>query len=131
MSTDRRPVTAPDAPAAIGPYVHAVAAQGLLFVSGQIPLDAESGEVVGAAAGEQAEQALKNLEAVVRAAGGSLRDVVRTTVFLTDMGTFKEVNEVYARFFDQEPPARAAIAVAGLPLGVRVEIDAIVALPQG
>ncbi|MBF6619603.1 MAG: RidA family protein [Patulibacter sp.] len=130
MSTERRSVTAPDAPAAIGPYVHAVAAQGLLFVSGQISLDAKSGEVVGTTAGEQAEKALKNLEAVVRAAGGSLRDVVRTTVYLTDMGTFQEVNEVYARFFDQEPPARAAIGVAALPLGVRVEVDAIVALPQ-
>ncbi|MBF6621330.1 MAG: RidA family protein [Patulibacter sp.] len=131
MSTDRRSVTASNAPAAIGPYVHAVAAQGLLFVSGQIPLDAESGEVVGTTAGEQAEQALKNLEAVVRAAGGTLRDVVRATVYLTDMGTFQEVNEVYARFFDADPPARAAIGVAALPKGVLVEIDAIVALPEG
>jgi 2-iminobutanoate/2-iminopropanoate deaminase len=130
MSTDRRSVTAPDAPAAIGPYVHAVAARGLLFVSGQIPLDPASGEVVGTSAGEQAEQVLRNLEAVVRAGGGALRDVVRTTVFLADMATFQEVNEVYARFFDADPPARAAVAVAGLPLGVRVEIDAIVALPR-
>ncbi len=131
MSPDRRSITAPDAPAAIGPYVHAVAFQNLLFVSGQIPLDPESGEVVGVSAGEQAEQALKNLEAVVRAAGGSLRDVVRATVYLTDMATFAEVNEVYARFFDVDPPARAAIGVSALPKGVRVEVDAIVALPQG
>lgn len=131
MSTDRRSITAPDAPAAIGPYVHAIAARGLLFVSGQIPLDPETGKLVGETAAEQAEQALRNLEAVVRAGGGSLSDVVRATVYLTDMATFAEVNEVYARYFGENPPARAAIGVAALPAGARVEVDAIVALPEG
>lgn len=131
MSSARRSVTAPDAPAAIGPYVHAVAAHGLLFVSGQIPLDPRTGDLLGTTAGEQAEQALRNLEAVVRAAGGTLRDVVRTTVYLTEMDAFQEVNEVYARFFADDPPARAAIGVSALPKGARVEVDAIVALPQG
>lgn len=128
MSTDRRTVTAPDAPAAIGPYVHAVAARGLLFVSGQIPLDAETGRLVGSTPAEHAEQAIKNLKAVVEAAGATLADVVRTTVYMTDLSAFAEVNEVYARWFGDNPPARAAIGVAALPAGALVEVDAIVAL---
>ncbi|MDX8152341.1 RidA family protein [Patulibacter brassicae] len=129
--SDRRPITAPDAPAAIGPYVHAIAARGLLFVSGQIPLDPRTGEVVGTTAAGQARQALENLQAVVRAAGGALTDVVRATVYLTDMGTFAEVNEVYAEYFGEDSPARAAVGVAALPKGALVEVDAIVALPDG
>lgn len=128
MSTDRRTVTAPDAPAAIGPYVHAVVARGLLFVSGQIPLDAETGRLVGSTPAEHAEQAIKNLKAVVEAAGATLADVVRTTVYMTDLSAFAEVNEVYARWFGDNPPARAAIGVAALPAGALVEVDAIVAL---
>lgn len=128
MSTDRRTVTAPDAPAAIGPYVHAVAANGLLFVSGQIPLDPQTGRLVGETPAEQAEQALKNLKAVVEAGGATLADVVRATVYMTDLSAFAEVNEVYARYFGDNPPARAAIGVAALPAGAKVEVDAIVAL---
>lgn len=130
MSTSRRTVMSPDAPAAIGPYVHAVAANGLLFVSGQLPLDTSSGEIVGATAGEQARRALENLRAVVEAGGAALADVVRTTVYLQDIGTFAEVNEVYAGFFAADPPARVALQVAALPKGALVEIDAIVAVPD-
>lgn len=127
--SDRRAINSPAAPAAIGPYVHAVATGGLLFVSGQIPLDPESGELVGTTPAEQADQALKNLKAVVEEAGATLADVVRATVYMTDLGAFAEVNEVYARHFPSDPPARAAIGVAALPKGAQVEVDAIVVLP--
>ncbi len=130
MPNDRRTVTAPDAPAAVGPYVHAVRAGGLLFCSGQIPLDPATGELVGDTPGEQARRCLENLTAVCAAAGASLVDAVKLTVYLTSMDTFGEVNEVYASFFATEPPARVAIAVAALPRGAQVEIDAIVALPD-
>jgi 2-iminobutanoate/2-iminopropanoate deaminase len=128
MSTDRRPFVVEGAPAAIGPYVHAVSAGGLLFCSGQIPLDPESGEIVGETPAEQAEQALKNLQAVVEGAGASLADAVRCTVYLTDMGAFADVNEVYGRFFPDSPPARLALGVAALPKGALVEVEAVVAL---
>lgn len=129
MSHHREVVTALGAPAAIGPYSHAVRAGGLLFCSGQIPLDPETDELVGATPGEQARRCLQNLEAVVAAAGAQLADAVRVTVYLTDMAAFAEVNEVYATFFPAEPPARVAFGVAALPKGAQVEIDAIVALP--
>ena len=129
MSQHREPVTAIGAPAAIGPYSHAVIAGGLLFCSGQMPLDPDGGELVGETPGEQAAQCLKNLQAVCAAAGASLADAVRMTVYLTDMGAFAEVNEVYGTFFESDPPARVAIGVAALPKGAQVEIDAIVALP--
>ncbi|WP_372790610.1 Rid family detoxifying hydrolase [Paraconexibacter sp.] len=129
MSHHREVVTAIGAPAAVGPYSHAVAAGGLLFCSGQIPLDPASGELVGATADEQAQQCLTNLAAVVAAAGAQLADAVRVTVYLTDIDAFAAVNEVYATFFPSEPPARVAYAVAALPKGAQVEIDAIVALP--
>ncbi len=128
MSELRRTVTAPDAPAAIGPYSHAVAVSGLLFCSGQIPLDPATGELVGADAAEQAERCLRNLQAVCAAAGTSLERAARVTIYMTDLGRFAEVNEVYARFFDEEPPARVTVEVAGLPRGAQVEIDAVVAL---
>ncbi|WP_210493902.1 Rid family detoxifying hydrolase [Patulibacter sp. SYSU D01012] len=127
MSTDRQSHVVDGAPPAIGPYVHAVAAGGLLFCSGQIPLDPATGELVGRTAAEQAEQCLKNLQVVVEGAGASLDRAVRCTVLLTDMAAFAEVNEVYGRFFPNDPPARIAYAVAGLPKGALVEIDAIVA----
>jgi 2-iminobutanoate/2-iminopropanoate deaminase len=128
MSTTREAVTAPGAPAAVGPYSHAVRTGDLLFCSGQIPLD-EAGELVGDTAPAQAEQCLKNLEAICAAAGTSLDRAVKCTVLLTDIGDFAPVNEVYARFFaGDDPPARIAYAVAALPKGALVEIDAIVAL---
>jgi 2-iminobutanoate/2-iminopropanoate deaminase len=128
MPPHRQTVTALDAPAAIGPYSHAVTSNGLLFCSGQIPLDPTSGELVGATPGEPAHQCLENLAAVVAAAGAQLADAVQVTVYLTDMGAFAEVNEVYARFFETDPPARVAIGVAALPKGAQVEVAAVVAL---
>ena len=130
MPQHREPVTAPGAPAAIGPYSHAVRAGGLLFCSGQIPLDPESGELVGESPGDQAHRCLENLAAVCDAAGASLADAVRLTVYMTDLGAFNAVNDVYAGFFEHEPPARVAIGVAALPKGAQVEIDAVVALPD-
>ena len=128
MPAQRQTVNAPAAPAAIGPYVHAVRAGDLLFCSGQIPLDPVSGEIVGASAAEQALRCLRNLAAVCEAAGASLADAVRVTVYLTDMSAFAAVNDVYASFFASDPPARVAIGVAALPRGAQVEVDAVVAI---
>jgi 2-iminobutanoate/2-iminopropanoate deaminase len=128
MSHHREPVTALNAPAAVGPYSHAVRTGGLLFCSGQIPLDPDSGELVGDTPAEQARQCLENLQAVCAAAGATLADAVRLTVYMTDLSAFAEVNEAYAAFFESDPPARVAIGVAALPRGAQVEIDAIVAL---
>ena len=129
MSNHREPVTAIGAPAAIGPYSHAVRAGGLLFCSGQTPLDPDSGELVGDTPAEQATRCLSNLAAVCAAAGATLGDAVRMTVYLTDMGAFAEINDAYAGFFEADPPARVTIGVASLPKGAQVEIDAVVALP--
>jgi 2-iminobutanoate/2-iminopropanoate deaminase len=129
VTLDRETVNAPGAPAAIGPYSHAVRAGSLLFCSGQVPLDPASGEIVGATAAEQARQCLSNLSAVCDAAGVSLADAVRLTVYMTDLSAFAEVGEVYASFFPDSPPARVAVGVAALPRGAEVEIDAIVAVP--
>lgn len=128
MAPNRSIVDAAGAPAAIGPYSHAVAANGLLFCSGQIPLDPASGELVGDSAAEQAVRCLQNLAAVCDAAGASLADAVRVAVYLTDMSTFTEVNDAYGAFFPSDPPARVAFGVAALPKGAKVEIDAVVAL---
>jgi 2-iminobutanoate/2-iminopropanoate deaminase len=125
----RQIVDAPGAPSAVGPYSHAVRAGELLFCSGQIPLDPQTGEIAGATAAEQAGRCLENLQAVCRAAGASLREAVRLTVYTTDLGQFEAVNEVYASFFKgAEPPARVTVGVAALPKGALVEIDAIVAV---
>ncbi|HTU84920.1 MAG TPA: Rid family detoxifying hydrolase [Solirubrobacteraceae bacterium] len=129
MPAHRELISAPGAPEAVGPYVHAVIAGGLLFCSGQIPLDPKTGEIVGGSAADQAGRCLENLAAVCDAAGATLGDAVKLTVYLTDMGSFASVNEVYESFFEADPPARVAIAVAALPRGSLVEIDAIVALP--
>jgi 2-iminobutanoate/2-iminopropanoate deaminase len=128
LSAHREPVHAPDAPEAVGPYAHAVRAGGLLFCSGQIPLDPRTGELVGSSAAEQTGRCLENLAAVCHAAGATLGDAVRLTVYLTEMASFAAVNEVYSSFFESDPPARVAIAVVALPRGAKVEIDAVVAL---
>jgi 2-iminobutanoate/2-iminopropanoate deaminase len=126
---ERRSVSTDSAPAAIGPYSQAVRAGDLLFCSGQIPLEPSTGELVKEDIEGQARRCLENLAAVAEAAGGSLADAVRCTVYLTDIGDFARVNEVYAQFFGGDnPPARAAVGVAALPKGADVEIDAIVAL---
>ena len=128
MSHHREVVTALDAPAAIGPYSHAVKAGGLLFCSGQIPLDPATGELVGTTPAEQALRCLQSLEAVAGAAGTSLAQAVRCTVYMTDLAAFAEVNEVYGGFFQSEPPARVAVGVASLPKGAQVEVEAVIAL---
>jgi 2-iminobutanoate/2-iminopropanoate deaminase len=130
VAQHRESVTAPGAPAAIGPYVHAVRAGGLLFCSGQIPLDPRTGDMVGPTAADQAGRCLENLAAVCHAAGATLGDAVRVTIYMTDMSEFASVNEVYASFFESDPPARVAIGVAALPRGAMVEMDAVVALPD-
>jgi 2-iminobutanoate/2-iminopropanoate deaminase len=101
-----------------------------LFCSGQIPVDPRTGELVAGGAAEQAGRCLENLAAVCNAAGATLGDAVRLTVYLTDMGSFAAVNEVYTSFFEADPPARVAIGVSALPRGAMVEIDAVVALPD-
>ncbi len=129
MPSSRETVDAAGAPAAVGPYSHAVKAGDLLFCSGQVALDPSSGDLVGDSPADQARQALQNLSAVCEAAGTSLDRAIRCTVYLTDLpGAWAEVNEVYGEFFEGSPPARAAIGVAALPKGAQVEIDAIVAL---
>lgn len=128
MALDRQTLTAPGAPAAIGPYSHAVRAGSLLFCSGQIPLDPGTGELVGTTPAEQAQQCLANLTAVCDAAGASLVNAVRLTVYMTDLSAFEQVNEVYGSFFEYSPPSRVAVGVAALPRGAEVEIDAIVAV---
>jgi 2-iminobutanoate/2-iminopropanoate deaminase len=128
MTAPREIVQAQGAPAAIGPYSHAVSAAGLLFCSGQIPLDPATGELVGETPAEQARRCLENLSTVCDAAGTTLRDAVRITIYMTDLAAFGEVNEVYATFFESDPPARVTIGVAQLPKGAQVEIDAVIAL---
>lgn len=128
MSSSRLVVNASDAPAAVGPYSHAVQAGDLLFCSGQVALDPSTGELVGDTPTEQARQCLENLQRVCAAGGTTLERAVRCTVLLTDIAAFADVNAVYEEFFDAEPPARIAYAVAALPKGAQVEIDAVVAL---
>jgi 2-iminobutanoate/2-iminopropanoate deaminase len=125
---DRTAVSTDSAPAAIGPYSQGMRVGDLLFCSGQIPLDPSTGELVKQDVEGQARRCLENLEAICAAAGGSLSNAVRCTVYLGDMNDFARVNEVYAEFFGDDPPARVAVAAAGLPKGADVEIDAIVAL---
>jgi 2-iminobutanoate/2-iminopropanoate deaminase len=127
MGASREVVSAEGAPAAVGAYSHAVRVGELLFCSGQIPLDPDSGELVGSTPAEQAEQCLSNLEVVCVAAGTSLRRAARVTVYMTDLSAFAAVNDVYSSFFSgDEPPARVTVGVAALPRGAQVEIDAVV-----
>jgi 2-iminobutanoate/2-iminopropanoate deaminase len=121
----KRTVTSDRAPQAIGPYVQAVDLGDFVFCSGQIPLDPATGNLVEGDVVAQTERVLQNLQAVLAAAGLGLEHVVRTTVFLTDLGEFARMNEVYARYFAGSPPARSTVQVAALPRAARVEIDAI------
>ena len=123
----REAVRTAGSPAAIGPYSQGVRAGGFLFCSGQIPLDPSTGEMVDGGIEAQAERVLKNLEAVLTAGGATFRSVVKTTVYLVDLGDFQEMNAVYGKFFPEDPPARATVQVVKLPAGARVEIDAIAA----
>jgi reactive intermediate/imine deaminase len=123
-----RPISTNDAPAAIGPYSQAIRAGSTVYLSGQIPLDPATQDVVAGGFQAQATRVFDNLEAVARAAGGALSDIVKLTVYLTDLGRFAEVNEIMARYFAEPYPARAAIGVAALPRQVQIEIDAIMVL---
>ena len=121
-------ISTENAPGAIGPYSQAVKAGGMIFCSGQIPIDPVTGEVVSHAVSEQTEQVLKNLREVLDAAGADLSHVVKTTVFLADMSDFSEMNEVYAKYFGENKPARATVQAARLPRDAKVEIDCIAVL---
>jgi 2-iminobutanoate/2-iminopropanoate deaminase len=125
---DREAIHTPYAPAAIGPYVQAIRSGGLLFCSGQIPLDPDTGELIEGDAAAQADRCLQSLEAVAQTAGGSLTDAVKTTIYLTDLADFAAVNAVYTGFVGHPAPARVTVQVAALPKGANVEIDAIIAL---
>jgi len=124
----KEPIRTERAPAAIGPYSQAVRAGGFLFISGQIPIDPATGEVVQGEAAAQADRVLRNIRGILDDSGATLQDVVKTTVFLTDMNDFVAVNEVYGRYFAAEPPARTTVQVSRLPKDVRVEIEAIARL---
>jgi 2-iminobutanoate/2-iminopropanoate deaminase len=124
----KKAVRTEQAPAAIGPYSQGMAAAGFLFVSGQVPLDPSRGEMVSGEIEEQVERVLRNLKAILESGGAALGSVVKTTVYLADLGDFARMNEVYARFFGADPPARSTVEVSGLPRGARVEIDAIALL---
>jgi 2-iminobutanoate/2-iminopropanoate deaminase len=113
------------APAAVGPYSQAIETNGMLFISGQIPLNPETGKIVEGGIKEQTEQVMKNIEAVLTEAGYEFKDVIKSTCLLSDMANFADMNEVYAKYYPENPPARAAFAVKELPLGVLVEIETI------
>ncbi len=122
---DRQAIATTDAPAAVGPYSQAIAAGDLLFCSGQIHLDPATGQLVEGSIAVQTERVLENLVAVLAAAGRTMADVIKTTVFLVDINDFGPMNEVYQRYMPDPPPARSTIGVAALPKGARVEIELI------
>ena len=122
----KRVIRTDAAPAAVGPYSQAVEVDGWIWISGQIPLDPASGEIVAGGIEAATRRTLDNLKAVVEAGGASLQDVVRVTVYLTDLGNFAAMNAIYAEYFTDEPPSRACVEVSALPKGVEVEMDAVV-----
>ena len=126
----RKPISSPGAPKAIGPYSQAIESRGArtLWLSGQIPLDPATGELVAGDVAAQTERVMENLGAVLAAAGAGFQHVVRCTVYLVDLADFAKMNEVYGRRFPKDPPARATVQVAALPRGARVEIDAVAVL---
>jgi 2-iminobutanoate/2-iminopropanoate deaminase len=128
MSHSRETVTADPGPPAAGPYSHAVKSNGLLFVSGQVHLDPDSGRLIDGTPAEKATRCLQNLTIIAEAAGTSLANAVRIAVYVTDISVFGEMNEAYSSFFPSDPPARTTIGVAALPMGATVEMDAIIAL---
>lgn len=126
--SSKQPLSSPAAPQAVGPYSQGIRMGDFVFTAGQIPLDPATGEITGATVTEQTTRVLENLKAVLAAGGCTFDDVVKTTVFLTDLATFGEMNAVYANYFKQPFPARSTIQVAGLPKGARVEIEAVARL---
>ena len=125
---DKKVIQTSSAPAAVGPYSQAVATDTLVFCSGQVPLDPDTGELLSASIGDETKRCMKSLEAVLTEAGSGLERILKTTIYVTDMNDFAEVNEAYGSFFSGAPPARATVGVAALPKGARVEIDCIAAL---
>lgn len=123
--SQRDRISTPAAPKAIGPYSQGIRAGGFVFVSGQVPVDPDTGQVVEGGVGKQTERCLTSLAAILAAAGSGLERVVKTTVFMTDLARFAEMNAVYEQFFPQDPPARATVQVVALPRGVAVEIEAV------
>ena len=130
MSHHREVISALGAPEAAGPYSHAVKSGGLLFCSGQVHLDPQTGKLVEGSIGDQTRRCLENLQVIAAAGGASLEDAVRMGIYVTDMSTFKDVNEAYGSYFESDPPARSTVGVGALPLGAQVEIDAVIALPD-
>ena len=128
MSHSRETVTADPGPPAAGPYSHAVKSNGLLFISGQVHLDPETGQLVDGTPAEKAKRCLDNLTIIAEAAGAKLENAVRVAVYVTDISVFAEMNEAYATYFPSDPPALTTIGVAALPMGAEVEMDAIIAL---
>jgi 2-iminobutanoate/2-iminopropanoate deaminase len=125
MSQNRQIIETTEAPGAVGPYSQGIALDGLIFTAGQIPINPASGEIEAESIEDQTRQVLNNVGAVLRAAGSGLHRVVKMTVFMTDLGDFQAMNGVYAEFFPSDPPARSAVQVAALPLGVQIEMEAI------
>jgi len=124
----RKAISTKQAPAAIGPYSQAIAIEGLLFISGQLPINPADGQMVADDIGARTRQILQNVTAITEAAGTSLDQTVKTTIFLTDLADFQTVNAAYGNFFPEAPPARSTVQVAALPLGSNIEIEFIVAL---
>lgn len=126
----RKAISTQNAPAAIGPYSQAIAANNLLFMSGQLPIDPAIGKIIDGDISSRTRQIMKNAQAVAKEAGTGLHQVVKTTIFLTDLADFQEVNAAYGSFFPEAPPARSTVQVAALPLGSNIEIEFILALQQ-
>ncbi len=121
----KKVISTPNAPAAIGPYSQAIESNGTLYISGQIPINPETGNIVEGGIKEQTEQVMKNIEAILTEAGYDFSNVVKSTCLLSDMSNFKDMNEIYGKYYSENPPARAAFAVKELPLSVLVEIETI------
>jgi 2-iminobutanoate/2-iminopropanoate deaminase len=121
----KKVISTQDAPAAIGPYSQAIRTGTMMFCSGQIPLDPKTGQIVSGGIDAQTTRVCENITAVLRAEGLSFADIVKTTIFLTDLGDFQTVNEIYGKYFSENPPARSTVQVAALPKGAKVEIEAI------
>src|SRR6266581_8981011 len=124
-------ISTTEAPAAVGPYSQAVRVGSTVYCAGQIPLDPKSGQIVPGDIGAQTRRVLENITMVLKAEGLSLRDVVKTTIYLVDLADFQTVNEIYGGYFDSDPPARSTVQVSALPKGARVEIEAIAAADEG
>ena len=125
MSQKRQIIATTEAPGAVGPYSQGIALDNLVFTAGQIPINPASGKVEAESIEDQTRQVLRNVDAVLRAAGSGLHKVVKMTVFMTDLADFQAMNGVYAEFFPSEPPARSAFQVVALPLGVQIEMEAV------